>query len=212
MPEPSISRRFPGSQKIHRHLQALTLSSRCHPVVIERRHETDRGCWRPQDGSASRSAGRFTRGVPLDSDEQQPRPQERNDRVSAHGRDASGFRSRQTGESLASFPDIDGSRLHRRRCNCARHRGRHLWRRRDLPLADLCEMGRRLQEGDRDRTELSVDRLRRRHQADPEQDGDVRRQRRAAQGRPAREGRPHSVPHGHGWHRAGHQCRGHQAG
>ncbi len=63
-----------------------------------------------------------------------------------------------------------------------------------------------------DRPELSVDRLRRRHQADPEQDRDVRRHRRAAEGRPAREGRPRPVPDGHGRHRAGHQSRGHQAG
>ena len=47
---------------------------------------------------------------------------------------------------------------------------RHLGRGRHVPLSGLCEMGRRLQEGDQCRAELSVDRLRRRHQADQGQD------------------------------------------
>ena len=44
------------------------------------------------------------------------------------------------------------------------------------------------------------------------QDRDVRRHRRAAQGRGARQGRPRPVPDGHGRHRAGRQPRRHQAG
>ena len=45
-------------------------------------------------------------------------------------------------------------------------RGGHLGRRRHLPLSDLCEMGRHLLERDRQRPQLPVDRLGRRHQAD----------------------------------------------
>ncbi len=45
-----------------------------------------------------------------------------------------------------------------------------------------------------------------------EQDRDLRRQRRAAEGRAAREDRPRPVPDGDGRHRAGRQSRRHQAG
>ena len=86
-------------------------------------------------------------------------------------------------------------------------RRRHFRRRRHLPLSDLRQMGRRLQESDRHRPELSVDRLRRRHQADPGQDRDLRRFRRAASGQGARPIRPGAVPHGHGRHRAGRERR-----
>jgi hypothetical protein len=67
-------------------------------------------------------------------------------------------------------------------------------------------------KGDRQRPELSVDRLRRRHQADPGQDRDLRRHRRAAEGRAAREGRPGAVADGDGRDRAGREPRRHQAG
>ena len=85
-----------------------------------------------------------------------------------------------------------------RRCRPGRRidvglRRRHHRRGRDLPVPGLFEVGRRLQEGDRQRSELSVDRLGRRHQADPGQDRDLRRHRRAAQGRAARKGRPGAV-------------------
>ena len=95
---------------------------------------------------------------------------------------------------------------------CARRRCGYFRRRRDLPLSDLRQMGRRLQERDRHRPELPVDRLRRRHQADQGQDRDLRRHRRAAEGRGARQGRPRPVPDGDGRHRAGRQPRRHQAG
>ena len=100
-------------------------------------------------------------------------------------------------------------RCRRHRISCACHR--HFRRRRDVPLSDLRQMGGRLQEGDRQRAELPVDRLRRRHQADHRQDRDFRRLRHAAEGRAAREGRPRPVPDGDGRRRAGRQCRGHQA-
>src|SRR5260370_286746 len=69
---------------------------------------------------------------------------------------------------------------------------------RDLALTDLFEMSRCLQRGDRQWTELSVARLRRRHQADPGQDRDIRRHRRAAETRSAREGRPGAMADGDG--------------
>ena len=52
---------------------------------------------------------------------------------------------------------------------------RPVGRRRHLPLPGLCQVGGRLQEGDRRRPQLSVDRLGRRHQADQGQDRDLRR-------------------------------------
>ena len=81
------------------------------------------------------------------------------------------------------FRTLIGGRRRRRDRDHSRDRRRHFGRRRDLPLSDLRQMGRRLQEGDRHRAELPVDRLRRRHQADPGQDRDVRRHRHAAERR-----------------------------
>ena len=89
---------------------------------------------------------------------------------------------------------------------------RHFRRRRHLPLPDLCQVGGRLQERDRQRPELPVDRLGRRHQADQGQDRDLRRHRRAAAGQGARRVGPGPVPDGDGRHRAGREPRGHQAG
>ena len=91
-----------------------------------------------------------------------------------------------------------------------RGRHRHLRRRRDVPVSDLRQVGGRLQKGNRQRPELPVDRLRRRHQADHRQDRDLRRLRHAAEGRAAREGRPGPVPDRAGRRRAGHQRRRHQ--
>ena len=54
----------------------------------------------------------------------------------------------------------------RSRVGTAALRRRHLGRRRHLPLSRLRQVGRGLQEGDRHRAELPVDRLGRRHQAD----------------------------------------------
>src|SRR6516165_485667 len=65
-------------------------------------------------------------------------------------------------QSLRTVP----AEVHRRGRSCARHRPRHLGRRRHLPLSDLREMGRCLQKRNRRRAELPVDRLRRGHQAD----------------------------------------------
>ncbi len=76
----------------------------------------------------------------------------------------------------------------------ARRRGRHFWRRRDLPVSDLREMGRRIQKGDRCRGHLSADRLGRRHQADPGQGGDLRRLRHAAQWRGPGTARSGAIP------------------
>ena len=72
-------------------------------------------------------------------------------------------------------------------------------------------MGGRLQKGDRQRPELSVDRFRRRHQADQGQDRNLRRVRCAAAGQGSRRSRPRPVPDGDGRHRAGRQPRRHQA-
>ena len=72
---------------------------------------------------------------------------------------------------------------------CYRHHGhpgrqragrRHYRRGRHFSLSDLRQVGRGLQDQDRYRHELSVDRLRRRHQADPGQDRGFRRVRQAA--------------------------------
>ena len=87
-------------------------------------------------------------------------------------------------------------------------RGRHVRRRHDLPVSRLCQVGGRLQEGDRHRPELPVDRLGRRHQADQGQDRDLRRLRRAADGQGTRRVRPRPVPDGDGRHRAGREPRG----
>ena len=92
----------------------------------------------------------------------------------------------------------------------SRHRRRHLGRRRHLPLSDLRQVGGRLQEGDRQRAELSVDRLRRRHQADHRPDRDLRRLRHAAEAGRTRQDRPHPVPDRDGRRRAGGQSRRHQ--
>src|SRR5262249_20774674 len=116
----------------------------------------------------------------------------------------------EQGESLETFPHPHGSRVHRRGRSCARHRPRHLGRRRHLRLSDLCEMGRCLQKRDRCRAELPVDRLRRRHQADQGQDRHLRRVRRAAFGHTARRERSRSVPDGDGRYCAGGEHRRHQ--
>ena len=62
-------------------------------------------------------------------------------------------------------------------------RGRHYRRGRDVPLPDLREMGRGLQDPNRRRHELPVDRIRRRHRPDQGEDGRFRRVRHAAEGR-----------------------------
>ena len=103
-----------------------------------------------------------------------------------------------------------------RRCRPGRRidvgvRRRHHRSGRDVPVPDLFEMGRCLQERHRQRSELPVDRLRRRHQADRGQDRDLRRHRHAAQGRAAREGRPDSVADGDGRDRSRGQSRGREA-
>src|SRR5262244_2190463 len=113
-------------------------------------------------------------------------------------------------ESLETFPHPHGSRVHRGGHSCARHRPRHLGRRRHLRLSDLCEMGRCLQKRDRRRAELPVDRLRRGHQADQGQDRHLRCVRRAAFGHTARRERSRSVPDGDGRYRAGGEHRRHQ--
>ena len=89
---------------------------------------------------------------------------------------------------------------------------RPVGRRRHLPLSGLCQVGGRLQERDRRRPQLPVDRLGRRHQADQGQDRDLRRLRRAAARQGARRIGPGPVPDGHGRHRAGREPRGRQAG
>src|SRR5438105_1949 len=58
-------------------------------------------------------------------------------------------------------------------------------------------MGGRLQAADRDRTQLPVDRLRRRHQNDQAEDGHLRRHRHAAQARGAQGGGPRPVSDDH---------------
>jgi two-component sensor histidine kinase len=95
---------------------------------------------------------------------------------------------RDRAQQALRSPDGANHEFHQdnRRCRPGRRvdvglRCRYHRRGRDLPLPDLFEVGRRLQEGDRQRSELPVDRLRRRHQADPGQDRDLRRHRRAAQ-------------------------------
>src|SRR5215831_16987158 len=112
-------------------------------------------------------------------------------------------------ESLETFPRPHGSRVHRRGRSCARHRPRHLGRRRHLRLSALCKMGRCLQKRDRRRAELPVDRLRRGHQADQGQDRHLRCVRRAAFGHTARRERSRSVPDGDGRYRAGGEHRRH---
>ena len=87
---------------------------------------------------------------------------------------------------------------------------RHHRRGRDLPYPDLRQVGGRLQEVDRHRHELPVDRLGRRHQADHRQDGRLRRLRRAAEARGPGEERPDPVPADHGRRGAGLQHQGHR--
>ena len=103
------------------------------------------------------------------------------------------FSSRSTGESLETFPYADRSRCDRHGRDRARARRGHLRRRRHVSLSDLCEVGRCLQERDRRRTELPVDRLRRRHQADSSKDRHLRRHRYAAESGGTEQGRPGPV-------------------
>ena len=98
----------------------------------------------------------------------------------------------------------------RRRHRLSRPRHRYFRRRRDIPLSDLRQMGGCLQKGNRQRTELPVDRLRRRHQADHRQDRDLRRLRHAAEAGGTREGRPDPVSDGDRRRRSGRQPRRHQ--
>src|SRR5262245_62189058 len=80
---------------------------------------------------------------------------------------------------------IGSCRLHRcRRVRSGQRRG-HFRRWRYFSLSSLREVGGRVQKAHRQRSELSVDRIRRRYQADQGKDGDIRRQRRAA----SRQGR-----------------------
>ena len=65
-------------------------------------------------------------------------------------------------------------------------------------------------KGDRQRAELPVDRLRRRHQADHRPDRDLRRLRHAAEAGRTREDRRHPVPDRDGRRGAGDQPRRHQ--
>ncbi len=81
-----------------------------------------------------------------------------------------------------SLPHDSARSVGRRLCIRRRiARSGDLGSRRDLSLSDLCEMGRGLQGQDQCRDELPIDRLGRRHQADPEQDGRFRRFRHAAE-------------------------------
>ena len=100
-----------------------------------------------------------------------------------------------------------------RRGRAGRHRagGRHLRRRRDLPLPDLLEVGGRLQDADRHRPQLSVDRLGRRHQADQGQDRHLRRLRHAAEARGAQGVGPGAVPDDHRRRGAGGERQGRAA-
>ena len=77
-----------------------------------------------------------------------------------------------------------------------------------LPLSDLFEVGRCLQDADRRRPELSVDRLRRRHQADQGQDRHLRRLGHAAEARRTAGRRAGAVPHDHRRCRAGREHQG----
>ena len=79
--------------------------------------------------------------------------------------------------------------------------------RRNVPLSDLRQVGGRLQERDRPRLELPIDRFRRRHQADTEQDRHIWRIGRTAQG--CRSGKVWlgAIPDGYGRHRAGREPR-----
>ena len=88
----------------------------------------------------------------------------------------------------------------------------HHRRRRDVPVPDLRQMGRSLQGEDRRGHELPVDRLRRRHQADSEQDGRLRRVGHAAEARGPGQGRADAVSDRHRRRRARRQSRRRQAG
>ncbi len=105
------------------------------------------------------------------------------------------------------FTIHSGHRRANRRLDIDGIGARHFRRRRDLPVSDLRQVGGRLSEGDRRRNELSIDRLRRRHQADSAEDGRIRRYRRPALGRRPRQEQPRPVPDGHGRHRSGRQSR-----
>src|SRR5450631_575747 len=69
--------------------------------------------------------------------------------------------------------DYTHSRGRRGRDEPVRRRGGYFGRGGHLSPADLREMGGRLHEADRRRSQLSIDRLRRRYQADQGQDGDL---------------------------------------
>jgi len=83
---------------------------------------------------------------------------------------------------------------------------------RDVPVSDLRQVGGRVQEIDRHRAQLPVDRLGRRDQADHREDGGFRRLGHAAQARGARQERNGPVSHGDWRRRAGGQPEGDRAG
>src|SRR5882672_6511810 len=83
---------------------------------------------------------------------------------------------------------------------------------RDVPVSDLRQVGGRVQEIDRHRAQLPVDRLGRRDQADHREDGGFRRLGHAAQARGARQERIDPVSHGDWRRRAGGQPEGDRAG
>ena len=96
----------------------------------------------------------------------------------------------------------------RRRLRRRRAGGRHFRRRRHVPISRLLEMGRRLPAEDWHRTQLSVDRFRRRHQADQGEDRHVRRLGHAPEARGAAGSRTGAVPDDHRRRGAGGEREG----
>src|SRR3984893_17522540 len=93
-----------------------------------------------------------------------------------------------------------------------RRRGGHFGRRGHFSLSDLREMGGRLQETDRRRPQLSIDRLRRWHQANQGENGYLRRLRHAAEARGPEGGESGPVSHDHRRRRSGGQHQGSRSG
>src|ERR1700688_1875614 len=111
----------------------------------------------------------------------------------------------------------DSDYTHSRRGGRGRHepvrrRGGHFGRRGHFSLSDLREMGGLLQETDRRRPQLSIDRLRRGHQANQGEDGYLRRLRHAAEAGRPEGGGSGAVSHDHRRRCPGGQHQGHRTG